>query len=428
MSLHQTSQGKFTVQISKADPLKQQNLRLCMRVEGRVAAERQEASFKSEAAQWHRERLLIKEAGQLGLTLLDQKESIPTSSVGFLTYLEGVYLPWANLNLEHSTLASRASAIAVLAEDLLGTPLDQIENVIDPIIARWRQEGCRFRAIKDAKGRVLARKPKPISDAGINERIKVLRAILGHAHKVSRILQFLPRISMLKKKRAMPGESSPVRYFLPEERARFLRYSKKGADDVFQIGVLTGMRPGELFHMLVSWIDFRQNKILIQACECPLCPNKKWIPKTGSYRAIEIAPDLLPILRRLAKGKPDNTLVLDNQHGRPYIALPGSNGRFARTLKLAGLDRKGLSGYSMRHTAAADLITAGHSIQEVAAFLGNSPRTCEMHYAHLIPNQGSGVAKSLKAVNPWPGSTPVVGIAKPVRPATISNIADESAA
>lgn len=71
------------------------------------------------------------------------------------------------------------------------------------------------------------------------------------------------------------------------------------------------------------------------------------------------------------------------------------------TLRRAGLDRQGLSFYSLRHTFAADLITAGRPIQEVAALLGNSPRTCELHYAHLMPGKTREAVKVLKAIEPW---------------------------
>lgn len=401
MSLHQYAPNKFTVQVSKADPLRElPNRRWCKRVKGLREAQQQEALFLAEAEQWQRDRQLIKEAQVRGLVVQTPNHLIPTGSTELASYLESVYLPWAKDNLEPSTFAARASSIMVLAEDLGTTPLDQIEHVIDSLISTWKSEGRRYRQSIDSRGRKLARKPKKISDAGINERLKILRAILGHAHKKSRILQHQARISMVRKKRALPGESKSVRYFTIDERALFLRYADEETRLVFQVGVLTGMRPAEIFHMLVSWIDFARNKIVIQESSCLLCKNGSWLPKTGEFRSIDIAPDLLPILRRLTHGKPANALVIDSKHGRPFSALRGSGGSFATTLKRAGIKRLGLSAYSMRHTAAADLITAGRSVHEVAAFLGNSARTCELHYAHLIPTKGAGIAAILKSADP----------------------------
>ena len=146
-------------------------------------------------------------------------------------------------------------------------------------------------------------------------------------------------------------------------------------------------------------------KILVQAGRCPHCPDGKWIPKTGDYRAIDIAQPLLPILRDLVKGKSDDAFVIPNVHGRPFSRLPGGGGSFTRTLRRAGLDRQGLSFYSLRHTFAADLVTAGRPIQEVAALLGNSPRTCELHYAHLMPGRTREAVDVLRAAVPWGAPT-----------------------
>ena len=125
--------------------------------------------------------------------------------------------------------------------------------------------------------------------------------------------------------------------------------------NVFEVGRMLGTRPGELFHLRVGSVDFKQEKIWVQATPCPLCPGGTWTPKTGCFRGINICPDLMPILRRLTKGKPDDALLIDNAHGAPYSRLVGSGGRFTKTLRRAGLDRKGLSMYSLRHTCAADV-------------------------------------------------------------------------
>jgi integrase len=295
----------------------------------------------------------------------------------------------------------------ILAEDLGNTPLVDIESKVNALVEKWRAEGCRFTARIDRLGRELNRKAKPISDAGLNERLKILRSILGHAFLEARLLPVRPRIPMLKKKRAAIGAAKPVRYFTTEESVRFLRYSVAGIDDVFQVGKLLGLRPDELFHARVGWVDFKQSKVFVQTGPCARCSGGQWLPKTGRHRGVDICPDLLPILRRLTKGKPDDALLIEGEHGRPYWRRVGSGGRFTRTLVRAGLDRKGLSIYSLRHTFAADLISAGKSMQEIAALLGNSVRVCELHYGHLRPDVTRETVKVLKAIQPWaPAATP----------------------
>jgi integrase len=399
MSISEVKPHRFVVQVFRADPLKETKLRLCKRVKGREVAEGQERAFEQEAADWVARRELIKQARAKGLSV--DLPSTPTKQQDFPSFLEFAYIPWAKGHLDPRTFSTRAGYLAILAQDLAGVPIGDVEEVIDELVTKWRAEGCRYVATVDKLGRKLNRKPRPISDAGINERLKVLKAVLGHAHMNARVLLTRPRISLLRSKRADPTDATPVRYFTAEERVRFLRYSIAGTDDIFEIGRMTGMRPDELFHVLVGSIDLKQRKVWIQASPCPLCLNGKWVPKTGSYRGVDICDDLLPILRRLTKSKPDDALLIPSNHGAPYWRRRGGGGRFAKVLRRAGLNRNGLTIYSLRHTFASDLVSAGRPLQEVAALLGNSVRTCEHFYAHLQPGRTREAVKVLRAVIPW---------------------------
>jgi len=402
--IQEVNPGKYVVQKFAADPLGGPPRRWCMRVRGLDAAEKQHRMFAAEASEWVTRQQLLKEAESRGIAVVSNSK--PDSAIGFSDFLERIYLPWAKTALDPQTMRARAPSLVILAEDLGNTSLHHIEAVVDELVAKWRDEGCRYSAAYDRLGRPLNRKPRPISAAGINERLKILRAILGYAHMRAKVLATPPRIQLLKKKRANPGAAEPVRYFTPEERVRFLHYARPDVADVFNVGRMLGTRPAELFHLAVGSVDFRQKKVWVQAIPCHLCQDGTWTPKTGCFRGIDICPDLMPILRRLTKGRPDGALLFENRHGAPYSRLIGSGGQFTKTLRRAGLNRIGLSMYSLRHTFAADLITAGRSIQEVAALLGNSPRTCELHYAHLMPGKTAEAVKALKAIVPWPQARP----------------------
>lgn len=408
MSIYEDTPGRFVVQISRADPLRGPALRLCKRVQGRAEAEAQEATFRREGDEWVEQRQLMKQAHAKGLLVsapsMPASPSTLTSVPGFADYLELRYLPWARANLSPPTMSARAGVLMILAEDLGNTPLDRVEERTDELVDRWQKEGCRYRAGLDKIGRERNRQPRAISDAGINERIKVLRAVLGHAHMKARILAIRPRISLVRRKRAAPGAAKPIRCFSDDERKRFLRYADADLADVFQLGLLTGMRPAELFHLRVDAVDLRAKTAIVQESRCELCHGHTWLPKTGGFRKVPLCDAVLPILRRLIKGKPDHALVIQNQHGAPFSRLPGSGGRFISTLRRAGLARKGLSFYSLRHTFAADLLTRGAQLKDVADILGNSVRTAETHYAHLHPGRTAEVVSVLRAVQPWPAS------------------------
>jgi hypothetical protein len=404
MSIYEYAPGRFVVQKYRADPLGGKPHRLCKRLQGRDAAEKLEQKFDAQLDTWEEGRALIKKARESGLQIA--LPSTPPSMPDFPTYLEERYLPWYRENRGQRTLRARASAIMTVAEDLAGIPLDKVEHRIDELVERWRKEGCRYRVERDRLGRKQKRQPRPITEAGINERLRAARAVLNHAYKRTRILNVPPRIQLLTVKGATPGSERPVRYFTPQERVQFLKYAERDVADTLEVGRMLGLRPAELFHAQVGWVDFQKRKVWVQACACALCPDGKWIPKTGTFRGVDICPDLLPILRRLTKGRRDEALLIANTHGAPLSRLEGSGGRFVRTLRRAGLARKGLSLYSCRHTFAADLVTAGVSMKKVATLLGNGVRVCEMHYGHLIPGHTAEAVKVLKAVQPWPAGKP----------------------
>lgn len=400
MALSQVSPGRYVVQVFRSDPLGGKPLRLCKRVRGLAVAEKQDQEFATEADNWVARQSLIKEAGQRGVELASP--SSPDSVPGFSDYLEQVFLPWARQNLDPRTIEARAGTYRILADDLENTRLDEVDRHVDRLIEKWRAEGVRYTSDTDRLGRKLNRKPRALTDAGLSERIKVLRGALFHAYRRARLLVLPPRIASIKVKRAAPGAGTPVRYYTDSERVRFHRHNpRQDVRDLFEVGRMLGLRPGEIFHMLVGWIDFRQRKVIVQASPCALCKGGTWTPKMGGYRAVDIAPELAPILRRLVKGKPDSALVFDTTHGAPLSRLRGSGGAFVKGLRRAGLGRKGLSIYSLRHSFAADLVSAGRPMQEVAALLGNSVRVCEMHYGHLMPGRTAHAVQVLRAVQPW---------------------------
>ena len=189
MSIQQTSQGRYVVQIFRSDPLGEAPLRLCGRVEGIDEARKKERDFLAEANEWTAKRKLIRQAQAKGIAVTTP--STQPSVNGFADFLEQTYLPWAKSNLDPNTMRARAPSLMILAADLGNTPLHQIENRIDDLVGKWRSEGCRYREF-DHLGRPTNRAPRPISDAGINERLKILRAVLGHAHMRAKVLATPP--------------------------------------------------------------------------------------------------------------------------------------------------------------------------------------------------------------------------------------------
>jgi integrase len=230
--------------------------------------------------------------------------------------------------------------------------------------------------------------------------LKVLRSILSWAVRKG-YLKVLPHIDMPRDKRGEPGAAKPVRYFTSEERGRLLRRSKPALADVIRFGLLTGARPAEIFHLRCRSIDLKRRTVTIEEQPCKLCPDGRWVPKVGTWRQIEIGPALLGILKRVLKGRRPDDLVLESVHGQPFTRLQGGGGSFNRALIAAGLDRQGLSFYSLRHTFASDLATAGVPLQKIGKLMGHTDMRSTQRYAHLMPSALDGAVDSLTLPDEW---------------------------
>jgi len=307
------------------------------------------------------------------------------------------YTPWAATELHSATRRSRESVHWHLLGFFGDVPLDEITSgLIDEFKDKRMKEGVIYKTEEGAQKRAA----RPLSKAGLSEQLKVLRAILKWAVRKGH-LKVMPSVDMPKDKRSTPGAAKPVRYFTVEERGRLLRRAKPALADVIRFGLMTGARPAEMFHLRCRSIDLARRAITIEEQPCPLCDDGAWVPKVGAWRQVEIAPDLLPVLRRLMKGKRPEDLLFDNVHGKPFTRLQGGGGAFNRALRNAGLARTGLSFYSLRHTFGADLASAGEPLQKIGKLMGHTDLRSTQVYAHLMPEALDGVVSKLRMPDEW---------------------------
>ena len=68
---------------------------------------------------------------------------------------------------------------------------------------------------------------------------------------------------------------------------------------------------------------------------------------------------------------------------------------------MAGLERQGLSFYSLRHTFAADLASAGVPLTKIAKLMGHTDLRSTQRYAHLMPTALDGVVANLQLPDAW---------------------------
>ena len=64
-------------------------------------------------------------------------------------------------------------------------------------------------------------------------------------------------------------------------------------------------------------------------------------------------------------------------------------------------DLTGKTPHQFRHTFATKLLAKGVSVENVAALLGNSPRTVWKHYAPWVPARQAALDDDVKRANGW---------------------------
>ena len=359
-----------------------------------------------------------KAAQRLGVKLAP--DGSPVQALTFAQLFEDKYKAWARTELDPSTWRSRDSVHWHLLSFFGPVPLDEISSeLVDEFKAKRMAEGVVYRTVDGAQ----KRRPRPLSKAGLAEQLKVLRAILKWAVRKGH-LKVMPTIDMPKDKRGEPGAATPVRYFDLDERARLLRRCKPELGDVIRFGLMTGARPAEIFHVRCRSIDLRRRTITIEEQPCATCRDGRWVPKVGAWRQIEIAPELLPILRSLMKGNRPEDLLFENDHGLPFTRLQGGGGSFNRALRMAGLARQGLSFYSLRHTFGADLASAGVPLHKIAKLMGHTDLRSTQRYAHLMPSALDGVVDHLHMPDEWRP----LGVVNPNHKPTLAVVGDEEVA
>jgi len=134
----------------------------------------------------------------------------------------------------------------------------------------------------------------------------------------------------------------------------------------------TGMRIGELLGLKVNDLDIRERKIHIFEGE-----------KNSLGRVVYLSDDALFALRRWLSKRNQKKGVLF--YGRERDSLGYSTARylFVKYLKKAGLENRGYTVHSLRHTFASELLNAGMRLECLQQLLGHHNIEMTRRYARL---------------------------------------------
>lgn len=187
------------------------------------------------------------------------------------------------------------------------------------------------------------------------------------------------------------AERVPRRAFTKDEQSAFLEAAKKQGIEwyyIFKLYFESSMRRGELVALQWQDVDFnnqllyvRRNIVYTKGGESVSTPKTK-----RSNRCIPFSDTLREYLEPLyAKRKSDTDFVFTNQRSQKYAWMsPQKIEKMFRVICItAGLQDKGLTVHSTRHTTASRLHEAGVSLSDIMQIGGWSskglPLDCYIH-------------------------------------------------
>ncbi|MFN0159174.1 MAG: tyrosine-type recombinase/integrase [Bacteroidota bacterium] len=128
----------------------------------------------------------------------------------------------------------------------------------------------------------------------------------------------------------------------------------------YQLGVLTGMRRGELLYLTWENVSFEQKTISIESSE-------QYRVKQGKGRMLPMTPEIETILKSLRENDP---YIFTDKNGQPYKEDFVTK-RFKKAVRAAEL-RGDFHLHCLRHTCATWLGCAGVEALTIKEILGHT--------------------------------------------------------
>jgi len=200
--------------------------------------------------------------------------------------------------------------------------------------------------------------------------------------------------------------------FSPEQALNFLEAAKDDRHGlIFEVALSSGMRPEEYLSLQWKDIDFDKGSVTIQRA---LIWRKgggfKFAePKTAkSRRTVPLPKSILPKLKehkrrqleqrlKLGAAYEKYDLVFASEIGKPIQYRNLTQRHFQKILEQAGMEDAGFVLYSLRHSCATLLLSAGENPKIVAERLGHTSVKMTLDtYSHVLPDMQQGATNKLE--------------------------------
>lgn len=256
------------------------------------------------------------------------------------------------MNHKPSTLKGSFHTVSSFLSVYAGIGKSQLQDIVsgdlELFIEHEQDRGLNVTTVRTGLNHLWAFLRFLIEQDIINERI------LKHKIKL-KVPDFLPRA-------IAPGDVRKLLGAIKETRARTL----------ILVLLRTGMRIGEVLRLNVRDLDIRERKIHIYEGE-----------KNCLGRVVYISDDALMALKLwLRKRKPQSDYLFYGLHDK-QLGYTQARNIFVKYICAAGLQHKGYTIHSLRHTFASELLNAGMRLEYLQLLLGHRNIEMTRRYARL---------------------------------------------
>jgi integrase len=206
-----------------------------------------------------------------------------------------------------------------------------------------------------------------------------------------------------------------TKVFSHQQASLFLQHAKNNKHSlIFEIALVTGMRPEEYLGLRWSDIDLAKGIVSVQKALVWHRTGGGWSleePKTKkSRRSIPLPKSLADKLKshrkkqlayrfELGSAYQNNDLVFASEIGTPLNSRNLAQRHFDKILKDAGLADLGFVLYSLRHTCATLLLLSGENPKVVSERLGHSSVKMTLDtYSHVLPGMQESASDKLESM------------------------------
>ncbi len=187
-----------------------------------------------------------------------------------------------------------------------------------------------------------------------------------------------------------PVEPRPVEFYEHDEAEAL--YAAAGQwRTLIELGMDTGLRPGELYGLHGHRVDWLRGKLAVVDVMTRQ-GLRQWPKSKRSHRVVPVPPATMEAMSALMAGRPRDSLVFTAPEGGPV-----TDGHFRNRIWYPAIAEAGVRRYPpriMRHTAASWLVQDGVPLYDVQALLGHEDYATTQRYAHLAPDAHDKVIES----------------------------------